>query len=112
MTLLTRTQLCEALRVETTRIDVWISAGWIRPVVAEGDPGPRFSPADTARAAFLLSLERDMALDAETVETMLSLVDQIHGLRHELRRLGQAIEAQPEHVRREIAARVSGRPGG
>ncbi|WP_118134977.1 chaperone modulator CbpM [Oceanicella sp. SM1341] len=111
MPTITRRQLCEELHVETARIDVWISAGWIRPVVAEGEGAPRFTAADAARAAFLLSLERDMALDAETMGTMLSLVDQIHGLRAELMRLGRAVEAQPEPVRRQILERYSG-PGG
>jgi hypothetical protein len=42
---------------------------------------------------------------------VLSLVDQVHGLRDRLRVLGDALAEEPEEVRRRIRARLSPPPG-
>jgi len=44
-----------------------------------------------------------MAVAEDGVPAVLSLIDQVYGLRNELRRVGQAIEAQPDTVRKAIA---------
>ncbi len=47
-----------------------------------------------------------MGLDEETVPVVLNLVDQIHGLRRELKCLTTAIDEQPNEVRTTLRARV------
>lgn len=43
-----------------------------------------------------------MSLPSEAVPVVLSLLDQIHGLRRELRDLAGAVDAQPEDIRHAI----------
>ncbi len=81
-------------------LELWVHAGWILPDAAQD--GVRFSAADLARARLIRELRYDLAIDTETVPMILSLVDQIHGLRRELRRLTQAVAAQPDSVRKAI----------
>jgi chaperone modulatory protein CbpM len=59
---------------------------------------------DVARVRLLNDLERALDFDDETVPLVLSLLDQIHGLRGELRTLARAIDEQPDHVRDRIRA--------
>jgi chaperone modulatory protein CbpM len=86
--------------VTIERLQVWVQKGWIRPTVKAGEP--YFTKADMARAAFVHDLQELMELDEETVPIVLKLIDQIHGLRRELKMLLQAIDQQPESVREQI----------
>ena len=62
------------------------------------------APFDIARIRLVCHLRQELAVDDDTLPVILSLIDQIHGLRHELSCLLKAIEAQPERVRTDIAA--------
>ena len=50
----------------------------------------------------LCDLEHELEFDEDTVPLVLSLLDQIHGLRNELRSLAAAIDEQPPAVRERI----------
>jgi hypothetical protein len=43
---------------------------------------------------------------------VVSLIDQIHGLRRALRQLGDAVAAEPDPVRQRVRGRLGGRTGG
>lgn len=77
--------------------------------VAPAEQGGRlaFGEADLARLRLLAELAEDFELDAEAAALVLSLVDQIHGLRQELRLLGEAVAAEPDAVRARIRERLS-----
>ena len=92
-------RMLETVSVEELRL--WVSAGWVVP--DSGSGAPRFSEVDLARARLIHELRSDLALDEDTVSLVLSMLDQIHGLRRELRRLAEAVAGQPETVRRAIA---------
>lgn len=95
-----------AVRVEAGEIRGWIAAGWVRPVESAG--GYRFDPADIARLHLIAELRRDLLVEEDTVPLVLSLLDQVYGLRRRLSTLARAVEAQPEPVRRAIAAMIAG----
>ncbi len=78
----------------------WVAAGWVAPQRRGGEV--RYREIDVARLQMIVQIRRDMRIAEEGMELVLSLVDQVYGLRNELRRLGEAIEAQPEPVRRAI----------
>ena len=59
---------------------------------------------DLSRLRLVCDLRTDMALPDDAVAMMLSLIDQVHGLRRELRSLARAVEAQPDHIRRAVIA--------
>ncbi|WP_141701273.1 MerR family transcriptional regulator [Methyloceanibacter methanicus] len=74
-------------RLTVTRLRVFVSQGLIKPRVAEPDEAtPQgYSEADLARAALICNLEDELGFHEEDVPVLLSLIDQIHGLRSELR---------------------------
>ncbi|MGF1456474.1 MAG: chaperone modulator CbpM [Alphaproteobacteria bacterium] len=88
-------------RLTATQLRVWIREGWIVP--AETDRGPCFDEADVARINLVCQLRDDLGLDDSGLPVVLSLIDQIHGLRQELKALAQAIEDEPADVQQRIA---------
>jgi chaperone modulatory protein CbpM len=93
----------EVRNLSLTRLHKWIRLGWVRPERHEG--AARFHDIDVARVRLLNELERELDLDDDTVPLLLSLLDQIHGLRRELRNLAQAVD---EHLL-DAGRRVNGR---
>ncbi|MEL0020845.1 MAG: hypothetical protein VW709_13310 [Rickettsiales bacterium] len=53
-----------------------------------------------------------MQIGEEALPVVLSLLDQLHGARRELRSLADAIERQPEDIRRQVLASFRGRREG
>ncbi len=82
------------------RLHRWIRLGWVRPERREG--AALYHDVDIARIRMLHDLEHDLEFDEETMPLILSLLDQIHGLRNELRALAAAVEEQPPAVRERI----------
>jgi chaperone modulatory protein CbpM len=87
----------------------WIGCGWVRPAAEEGNW--QFDEIDVARVRLIIELRRDCALDDETVPLVLSLLDQIYGLRGELAALCRAIAAQPNGTRAAIVAALRNEGG-
>lgn len=90
----------EVGELSVQRLHRWIRLGWVRPERREGTAV--FHDVDVARVRLLYELEHTAEFDDETLPLVLSLVDQIHGLRSELRSLAQAVAEQPAHVRERI----------
>ena len=87
--------------VSVTRLRAWVRSGWVQPGSRDG--AAAFTDLDVARIRLLCALNDDLAIDEDALPVVLSLIDQIHGLRRQLRTLGAAVEAQPEPVRQQIA---------
>ncbi|TYB81139.1 chaperone modulator CbpM [Maritimibacter fusiformis] len=87
-------------RVELRELRLWVRQGWIKPAVSE--KGPVFDDLDVARIRLVCDLRKEMSLPTDAVPVVLSLVDQIHSLRRELRGLTEVIEAQPDETRQAI----------
>jgi chaperone modulatory protein CbpM len=87
-------------RVSREELTVWVESGWVRPR-REGE-GLRFDEVDVARVRLVRELRQDMELDDEALLLVLSLLDRMHGLRGQLRRLADALSRQPEDVRRAV----------
>ncbi len=78
----------------------WVEAGWVAPQRQGGET--RYRQIDVARLHMIVQIRRDMRMTEDNMSLVLSLVDQVYGLRSELRKLAKAVEAQPESVRRSI----------
>lgn len=105
--------LVAVAHVSRRDLTVWIERRWVRPQHEPG--GYRFTDMDVARVALIRDLRDDLALDEEAVPVVLSLLDQVYGLRHRLRWLGAAIAAQPPEVQeaiRDALRRLQEEPGG
>jgi chaperone modulatory protein CbpM len=90
-----------------TRLRAFVATESVRPTEAEGRLA--FAEADLARFELLEDLVEDFGLDEDAAAMVVSLVDQIHGLRRELRHIGEAVAEEPPDVRARIAARVATR---
>jgi chaperone modulatory protein CbpM len=87
------------------RLRAFVAADCVVPVEQDGRLG--FRDADVARLRLLEELADDFGLDEEAAAVVVSLVDQIHGLRRELRRLGEAVAAETPEVRTRIRVRLA-----
>ena len=87
------------------RLRSFVAADCLAPHEREGRLA--FAEADVARAQLLEELVEDFELDAEAAAVVVSLVDQIHGLRRQLRRLGEAVAAEHPEVRARIGERLA-----
>lgn len=86
-------------------LHIWIENGWVMP---ERDrSGYRFREIDVARVGLIYEFSTELELDEEAMDVILPLLDQVHGLRHQLRCLADAINTQPEGVRLQIAKAMS-----
>ncbi|ODR94788.1 hypothetical protein AUC69_02945 [Methyloceanibacter superfactus] len=92
-----------------TRLRVWVSQGLIKPA---DEAAPDFSEADIARAALISDLEDELGFAEEDVPVLLNLIDQIHGLRSELRGLLEALDDLPPDVRTTVRMRIERRRQG
>jgi chaperone modulatory protein CbpM len=95
------------LRHET--LSVWIKRGWVTP--ERGQIGYRFSEVDTARVGLIYEFSTDLEFDEDMLDVVLPLLDQVHGLRDQLRRLADAVHAQPDDVRERIARAMENSKG-
>ena len=86
------------------RLRLWIRHGWVAP--AAGADGLRFDDVDIARVRLVCQLKDELRLSEDAVAMVLSLMDQVYGLRRELRTLAAAVERQPKNVRRAIVSAV------
>lgn len=89
-----------------TRLRVWVRQGLIKPA------DESFSEADVARAELIHTLEDELGFPEEDVPVLLSLIDQIHGLRQELRGLLEALEDLPPDLRTTVRMRIEQRRRG
>jgi chaperone modulatory protein CbpM len=87
-----------------TRLRAFVAADCLAPDEREGRLA--FAEADVARAQLLEDLVEDFELDPEAAAMVVSLVDQIHGLRRQLRRIGEAVAAEHPEVRARVRERL------
>ena len=104
-----RDLLARVHRLTVTRLRVWVSQGWIKPADRKAQG---FSEADLARAALICNLEDELGFAEEDVPVLLNLIDQIHGLRAELKGLVDALDDLPPDLRATVRLRITTRREG
>lgn len=95
--------VAEVPGLSSKRMTRYLAAGIVRPVQS-GEGRESFRPVDRARLMLACELADQFALEDDALSLVLDLVDQMHGLRADLRQLMRAVEAQPEDIRRRIGA--------
>jgi chaperone modulatory protein CbpM len=78
----------------------WIDNRWLLPERRE--EGWVFAEVDVARAELIVEIRREFAADDDTLSLVLGLLDQVYGLRRQMRRLCGALAAQPPEVQEAI----------
>ena len=84
-------------RRELTR---WVEYRWVLPE-RNGETWV-FHEVDVARVELIFDIRRDFAIDDEAMGLVLGLLDQVYGLRRQMRRLCDAIATQPQEAQDEI----------
>lgn len=93
--------LSHYIGLQRETLHIWIEQGWVIP--KRGDSGYWFREIDVARVGLIYEFSTELELDDDAMAVILPLLDQVHGLRHQLRSLANAVSAQPEDVRQRIA---------
>ncbi|MGE5271466.1 MAG: hypothetical protein ACM3JG_17530 [Thiohalocapsa sp.] len=108
-------QLAGLDRAELRR---WIENRWVLPEhapnAASGDDGGErwvFQEVDIARIELIRDIRQEFAVDDEATALVLGLLDQIYSLRRQMRRLCDALEAQPPEIREAIGKALPRRGG-
>ncbi len=93
-------------RLSVAELRLWCEAGWVAPAqpASADEAGPVFDEVDIARVRLVCELRDDLGLDEGAIPVVLSLVDQLYGLRRELRALARAVEQQPDEVAAPVRA--------
>jgi chaperone modulatory protein CbpM len=104
-----REVVAKVQHLTVTRLRVWVKQCWIKPA---GETAQGFSDADIARAALICNLEDELGFAEDDVPVLLNLIDQIHGLRFELKGLLDALEDLPPDVRATVRMRITSRREG
>ena len=91
--------------LQRRELERWVAEGWVLPLREHNET--RFREIDVARVRLIYEIRYDLRLDEDAVPLVLSLLDQVYGLRQELRDLTIAIEQQPPNIRRAILDAVA-----
>jgi len=86
----------------SVHIERWMARGLLHP-----SQGGSFETVDVARIGLLAELVDDIGFDDEAAETVVTLLDQLHASRRQLKLLGDAIAQQPPATRQAIADALS-----
>ncbi|WP_347265604.1 hypothetical protein [Paracoccus sp. (in: a-proteobacteria)] len=81
-----------------------ILAGVVLPVQSE--QGPLFRELDLARLGLMVDLAEGYQLEEDALALVLSLVDQLHGLRGDLRAILDAVAREPAETRLRLKAAI------
>lgn len=76
--------------LDERRLRLWIAEDWVRPVQREGEL--LFAEIDLARLHLILDLH-ELEVGAGAMPVVLSLLDQLHEQRRQMRRVVAALES-------------------
>jgi chaperone modulatory protein CbpM len=79
---ITRQEFLLRASLDDGTLEAWITEEWLIPGGTHAEPA--FTDADVARAALIRDLRHDLAVNDPGIDVILSLVDQVHGLRRTL----------------------------
>ena len=91
--------------VSPEELSLWVERRWVLPL-ADARGEFTFSEADQARVRLIAELKRDLAIDDEAIEIVLSLMDQVYDLRRRLKAVLAAMAELPEAQRSDVIRRL------
>ncbi len=100
MTLTEEELIATITRLTSDRLTEYLAAEIVIP--EQSAQGVVYRSIDVARLELACELHEQYDMEADALSMMISLIDQMHGLRAELREVLNAVEAQPEPVRQQM----------
>ena len=92
-------------------LELWVAQEWVRPARRAGQPV--FAEIDVARLHLIVELRQAMEVGDSAMPVVLSLLDQLHATRRQLRLLHAALEAAgPEGTAESVVLRLRGESQG
>jgi chaperone modulatory protein CbpM len=79
---ITRQEFLLRASLDDGTLEAWVAEEWLIPGGSTAEPA--FTDADIARAALIRDLKRDLDVNDPGIGVILSLLDQVHGLRRTL----------------------------
>ena len=93
--------------VDVQTLEVWVTQEWVRPRREAG--APVFEEIDVARVQLIVELRDELEVGEAAMPVVLSLLDQLHGARAQVRQVLAALEGVgPEGSVREVLGRLAG----
>lgn len=102
----TMQQVVHEVGISEADLLLWIEQRWVLP--SRSEHSFMFDDVDLARARLIRELRTDMMVNEEAIPVILSLLDQIHGLRRTLARVNDAIDRASAAAKAEITELLSG----
>jgi chaperone modulatory protein CbpM len=87
----------------------WVENRWVLP--ERRDQTWLFQEVDVARVELILEIRQEFAIDEEALPMVLGLLDQVYELRRQLRRVCDALAAQPSEVQAAVRRALPPRTG-
>ena len=87
----------------------WVENRWVLP--ERRDQTWLFHEVDVARVELILDIRQEFAIDEEALPLVLGLLDQVYDLRRQLRRMCDALAAQPQEVQAAVRRALPPRTG-
>lgn len=87
-------------RIDRSTLEDYIARQWLRPV--SHSSGWYFEEIDIARLELVCHLTQDINVNDEGMDVVLSLLDQLYGLRMQMQKVNRAIAQQPPEVQTDI----------
>ena len=84
----------------------WIARGWVVPT-GSSSADWAFADIDVARVRLIRDLRLRMQLQEDALALVLSLLDQVYGLRGTLQAMVRALDTQPPAVREAILSAIA-----
>ena len=80
--MISRSEFLVRMKLDDIMLDLWMVEEWLLPQRVDDDV--LFTEADLARAQLIHDLQDDLGVNREGIGIILSLLDQVHGLRQAL----------------------------
>jgi len=87
-------------RIDRPTLEEYIARQWLRPISHQ--EGWYFEEIDIARLELVCHLAQDIEVNDEGMDVVLSLLDQLYGMRAHMQKLNHAIAQQPPQVQSDI----------
>ena len=93
-----------AAHIDRPMVEEYIRREWLRPIPAE--TGWHFEEIDIARLQLVYHLSQEIKVNDDGMDVVLSLLDQLYGLRADMLKLVEAVVQQPLPVQTEILLKI------
>ncbi|PWW01998.1 chaperone modulatory protein CbpM [Hoeflea marina] len=93
-------------RLTRSRLLAFVEAEVVSPM--ESEQGPMYLEVDVARLELLCELNEHFELEGDALGVVISLIDQLHGVRHDLDTVLRVIAREAPDVRQRIGSELLG----